>query len=92
MKPLVLLALLAPLVGAEEPDAEFAGRLAPLVGTQPAQWRVVWTSDPATAAHLELMASPGQRASILDPRFEQAGVGVARLGESYWVTQIFVAP
>ncbi len=49
-------------------------------------------TDPATTAHLELMASPGHRANILDRRFTEVGVGIAQQGDSYWVTQVFVSP
>lgn len=47
-------------------------------------------ADPAGFAHAHLMASAGHRQNILDPRFSEVGVGVARAGDSYWITQIFL--
>ena len=49
-------------------------------------------SNPAGVAHGELMASPTHRDNILSPRFELVGVGVARAGDTFWITQIFVRP
>ena len=48
------------------------------------------TQDVALAQQA-LMASPGHRANILDPRFRQVGVGVYRnaAGE-IWVTEVFL--
>lgn len=48
--------------------------------------------NPAGVAHAELMASSTHRENILDARFELAGIGVARSGDSYWLTQIFIRP
>ncbi len=48
--------------------------------------------DPAALAHGELMASPPHRANIMGGGYQVIGVGVARLGGTYWITQIFVAP
>jgi uncharacterized protein YkwD len=47
-------------------------------------------ADPAGFAHANLFASPEHRAEILDPAFDRVGVGVARSGDSYWFTQLFV--
>jgi len=47
-------------------------------------------ADPAGFAHAHLMDSPGHRQNILDPRFSEVGVGVARAGDGYWITQIFL--
>ena len=38
------------------------------------------------------MASATHRDNIMDPRFELAGIGVARQGNVFWVTQIFIRP
>jgi uncharacterized protein YkwD len=46
--------------------------------------------NPAGEAHARFMASPEHREVILDPRFRLAGVGVARSGSTYWLTQIYV--
>ena len=46
--------------------------------------------DPAGFAHDELFASPEHRADMLNPSFGRVGVGVARSGNSYWITQLFV--
>jgi uncharacterized protein YkwD len=41
-------------------------------------------------AHRALMASPGHRANILEPRFAKIGVGVYRnAGGEFWVTEMF---
>lgn len=48
--------------------------------------------DPAEQAHSRFMASPEHRDVILDSRFRLAGVGVARSGDDYWLTQIYIRP
>ncbi len=48
--------------------------------------------DPAGSAHQLLMDSAEHRDNILDPRFRRAGVGVARDGDTVWLTQIFIIP
>ena len=51
------------------------------------------TSDVYNAqyAHQELMASPGHRKNILEPRFTKVGVGVYRDPEGrFWVTEMFL--
>jgi uncharacterized protein YkwD len=48
--------------------------------------------NPAGEAHAQFMASPEHREIILDPRFRLAGVGVARSGSNYWLTQIYIRP
>ncbi len=48
--------------------------------------------NPAGEAHARFMASAEHRDLILDPRFQLGGVGVARSGSTYWLTQIFVSP
>jgi uncharacterized protein YkwD len=40
-------------------------------------------------AHRGLMESPGHRANILNEDFTHMGIGVARLAEQYYVTQLF---
>lgn len=41
-------------------------------------------------AHRALMASPGHRANILEPRFAKIGVGVYRSSKGeFWVTEMF---
>lgn len=47
--------------------------------------------DPAGLAHSDLMASDGHRANILDDGFQVIGVGVARAGDTYWITQVFIS-
>lgn len=46
--------------------------------------------DPAGMAHQEFMASQIHRRHILNAEFKNIGVGVARSGDTYWITQIFV--
>jgi uncharacterized protein YkwD len=48
--------------------------------------------DPATLAHRELLKSIDHRINILDPEFTVGGVGAARSGETWWITQLFVRP
>lgn len=48
--------------------------------------------DPAGEAHAQLVASQGHRDNIVDPRFQLVGVGVAKDGGTYWITQIFIEP
>jgi uncharacterized protein YkwD len=47
-------------------------------------------ADPASWAHGQLMQSSEHRPNILNPAFQLVGVGVARDGGSYWITQVFV--
>lgn len=48
--------------------------------------------NPATVAHSQFMDSREHREVLLDSRFHLAGVGVARSGDTYWLTQIYVRP
>ena len=48
--------------------------------------------NPAGTAHAQFMSSAEHRGVMLDPRFRLAGVGVARSGDTYWITQIFIRP
>lgn len=47
-------------------------------------------ANPAAWAHQELMQSSEHRPNILSPNFALVGVGVARDGARYWITQVFV--
>lgn len=51
---------------------------------------VTVAGDPAGFAHDRFLANPDHRANILDARLTHAGVGVARQGSTYWITQLFV--
>ena len=46
-------------------------------------------TDSVSAAHQGLMESPGHRANILNEDFTHGGIGVVRLGQQYYVTQLF---
>ncbi len=46
--------------------------------------------NPAAWAHEQLMASSQHRPNILSPEVSLIGVGVARDGDSYWITQVFI--
>lgn len=46
--------------------------------------------NPAAYAHRLLMESEPHRHNILNGRFELVGVGVARRGDDYWFTQVFI--
>jgi uncharacterized protein YkwD len=52
--------------------------------------RVDNSGDPAAFAHNGFLNNPPHRANMLDPRFTRAGVGVARRGGTYWITQLYV--
>jgi hypothetical protein len=39
--------------------------------------------------HQQLMSSPGHRENLLNGRFQQLGIGVARSGDQYYITQEF---
>ena len=44
----------------------------------------------AEYAHRALMASPGHRANILEPRFSKVGIGIFRNAKGeFWVTEMF---
>jgi uncharacterized protein YkwD len=43
-------------------------------------------------AHKALMASPGHRANILNPRMRRVGVGIVERGGRLWVTEVFTKP
>jgi uncharacterized protein YkwD len=49
-------------------------------------------TNPAGLAHNQLMASASHRKNILSPKYRLAGVGVAKAGDTYWITQIFIKP
>ena len=46
-------------------------------------------ADPAASSHGGLMHSPGHRANILGAASNAIGVGVARRGDAYYITQDF---
>lgn len=53
---------------------------------------VTGASDPASRAHGALMGNSEHRNNILEPRYTLVGIGAARSGDSYWMTQIFIRP
>lgn len=48
--------------------------------------------NPAAEAHAQFLQSADHRDVMLDAGFELAGVGVARSGDTYWLTQIYLRP
>ena len=48
--------------------------------------------NPAGHAHSQFLDSATHREVMLDKRFRLAGVGVARSGDHYWLTQIYIRP
>lgn len=46
--------------------------------------------QPATAAVEGWMNSPGHRANILRPEYRETGIGVWRVGNTYYFTQLFL--
>ncbi len=54
--------------------------------------QVQGSADPAGQAHQMLMGSPSHRGNILSKKYRTIGVGVAKAGGTYWITQVFVQP
>lgn len=54
--------------------------------------KLISVPNPAGQAHAQFMDSPPHRDVMLDPRFRLAGVGVARSGNTYWLTQVYISP
>ncbi len=52
--------------------------------------RVTNHPNPAGWAHDQLMASAEHRPNILSPSVTLIGIGAARDGETYWITQVFI--
>lgn len=48
--------------------------------------------DPATMANTQFLSDTSHRGNLLNTRFKRAGVGVARSGNTYWITQDFIDP
>lgn len=46
--------------------------------------------DPVESAVKGWMGSPGHRANILRPEFNQTGVGIWREGDTFYFTQVFL--
>jgi uncharacterized protein YkwD len=46
--------------------------------------------DPAQAAHDEFLNDPSHRDVLLNKEFTKVGVGVARSGTQYWITQDYI--
>lgn len=51
--------------------------------------RISSERDVALALHRGWMNSPGHRRNMLDPKFQQVGIGVHRRGNRYYATQLF---
>ena len=49
-------------------------------------------SDPANMANTQFLGDPSHRGILLNTQFKRAGVGVARSGNTYWITQDFIDP
>ncbi|QDU67475.1 fibronectin type III domain-containing protein [Engelhardtia mirabilis] len=80
---LALLCVLSAPLPAQEPDPWLLNRITPLVGTQPAQWRVVWTENPATTATISwTTAEPGTRHRVLIRRADQVVAAPERIVEA----------
>lgn len=54
--------------------------------------QVEGAGDPAGHAHRLLMESKSHRDNILSGDYEVIGVGVAKQGDAYWITQVFIKP
>lgn len=46
--------------------------------------------DPATAANSEFLKNEIHRSNLMNRRYTRVGVGVARAGSKYWITQDFI--
>ncbi len=68
----------------------------PNLGSQVSGWQAVGENvgrgPSVDAIHSALMASPGHKANILDPRWTEIGVGVVVKDGTVWVTQVFRQP
>lgn len=51
---------------------------------------VIETGDPAGDAHRGFMDSAPHRANILGSDYTSVGVGVAAVGDRFWITQVFI--
>ena len=82
--------------GHQGPDGGIAARLraagVQFTGAGENLAKIVSVPDPAAYAHARFMDSAEHRKVILDPSFRLAGVGVARSGSQYWLTQIYIRP
>ncbi len=54
--------------------------------------KVTASGDPAQLAHSQFLQSPSHMDTMLDSRFQVVGVGVARAGDTFWLTQIYIRP
>ena len=54
--------------------------------------RVEGYPEPARALHRTLMDSRRHRKNLLNGRFTRVGIGVARQGDRWWLTQVFLRP
>ncbi len=52
--------------------------------------RVQNTPDPAAFAHRRFLDNPPHRENMLDSAYTHLGVGVARDGDTWWITQLYV--
>ena len=48
--------------------------------------------NPAGHAHAQFLDSAEHRRVMLSSKFRLAGVGVARSGDTYWLTQVYIRP
>jgi len=48
--------------------------------------------DPATLANILFLNDPAHRGNLLDRQFTLVGIGVARSGDTYWITQDYIQP
>ena len=74
-------------------DNGFFGHAGPDGGVRAAGENLAKLSNvpnPASEAHRQFMDSAQHREVMLDSRFQLAGVGVARSGDTYWLTQIYI--
>lgn len=66
------------------------------LGTQVTGWEVVGENvgvgPDVDTLHAAFVDSPGHRANLLDARFTEIGVGIARSGDSLWVVEVFRQP
>jgi len=52
--------------------------------------RVENIPDPAGYANQQFLGNPPHRHNILDPQYTHLGVGVARQGDTWWITQLYI--
>jgi uncharacterized protein YkwD len=54
--------------------------------------RIQGVTDPAAKANTDFLSDDTHKTNLLNSQFKLVGIGVARSGNEYWITQDFIAP